>query len=251
VWRGATSSGTNHDARLPRRSVNRSHPRWGTLIGVVAGLAAFAATAALALTHHGAEPELPLAPLSAVGHIRPAPVGGRLGPEGVPIPTGPSLAPPRRLRIGEQIDGISCQPAEQVAFHIHAHLQIIVRGRSRQVPAGIGAAPHSEVEPTRAGPFVTGASCFMWLHTHAADGIVHMESPARRTYTLGQFFDVWGRSLGRGRVGPARGAVTAFVDGRVFSGDPRTIPLTAHGQIELEVGRPLVAPDLITFPRGL
>jgi hypothetical protein len=91
----------------------------------------------------------------------------------------------------------------------------------------------------------------MGLHTHAADGIVHIESPVRRTYTLGQFFDVWGRPLGRGRVGAARGAVTAFVDGRIFSGDPRTIPFTAHGQMELEVGRPLVAPDVITFPRGL
>ena len=30
----------------------------------------------------------------------------------------------------------------------------------------------------------------MWLHTHAADGIVHIESPVDRTYTLGNFFDV-------------------------------------------------------------
>ena len=33
------------------------------------------------------------------------------------------------------------------------------------------------------------------LHTHDASGIVHIESPDKRDYTLGQFFDVWGVRL--------------------------------------------------------
>jgi len=41
----------------------------------------------------------------------------------------------------------------------------------------------------------------MWLHTHAADGIIHTESPVERTYTLGDFFDIWGQPLGRHQVG--------------------------------------------------
>jgi hypothetical protein len=208
--------------------------RW-RLVGVVAGVAAFAATAALATTRHGG----------------PALAAGPLGPEGVPIPAGRPLAPPRRLHDGEQIDGISCQADEQVAFHVHVHLAIAVRGRSRRVPAGIGIAAPYEVASTPAGPFVAGASCFMWLHTHAADGIVHIESPVQRTYTLGEFFDVWGEPLTRHRVAHARGQVTSFVDGRAFTGDPRRIPLLAHRQIELEVGRPLVAPQRIAFPSGL
>jgi hypothetical protein len=89
------------------------------------------------------------------------------------------------------------------------------------------------------------------LHTHAADGIVHIESPVNRTFTLGEFFDVWGQPLGRRRVGRAYGAVTAFSNGHVVTGDPRKIPLRAHSQIELEVGRPLVLPATITFPPGL
>ena len=40
-------------------------------------------------------------------------------------------------------------------------------------------------------------------------------------------------------------------NGQVFQGDPRNIPLTAHAQIQLEVGTPLVAPEKITFPAGL
>jgi hypothetical protein len=30
------------------------------------------------------------------------------------------------------------------------------------------------------------------LHTHDATGIIHVESPTRRSFNLGDFFDVWG-----------------------------------------------------------
>ena len=126
-----------------------------------------------------------------------------------------------------RIDGIACEKSEQMLFHIHAHLTIVVRGIAQQVPAGIGIG--------------SPRSCFSRLHTHAADGIVHVESPIARTYTLGNFFDVWGQRLDRTHVGPAHGRVIAFVDGRVVAGNPRRIPLLAHAQIQLEVGRPLVA----------
>jgi hypothetical protein len=98
---------------------------------------------------------------------------------------------------------------------------------------------------------VGAGTCFYWLHTHAADGIIHIESPIARTFTLGDFFDVWGQKLGPERVGPSPGPVTALIDGHVYRGNPRDIPLTAHAQIQLEVGRPLVAPVSITFPSGL
>jgi hypothetical protein len=141
------------------------------------------------------------------------------------------------VSVGRQIDGIACQPAEAVLFHIHAHLAIFVGGAPREIPAGIGIG--------------AGASCFMWLHTHAPDGIIHTESPVERVYTLGNFFDVWGAALDRRRVGDAHGRVTAFVDGRRFGGDPRRIRLLPHAQIQLDVGAPLVAPVRITFPPGL
>jgi hypothetical protein len=169
----------------------------------------------------------------------------------VPIPRARTLALPRLVANGQQIDGITCQTSEQVLFHVHAHLTISVHGAPRQVPAGIGIAPPHEVEQTGSGAFIAGATCFMWLHTHSADGIIHTESPIKRTYTLGDFFDIWGQPLSRRRVGPARGPVTALFDGKLFTGDPRQIPLLAHAQIQLEVGKPLIAPDRITFPPGL
>ena len=98
---------------------------------------------------------------------------------------------------------------------------------------------------------MAGAPCFMWLHTHAADGIIHTESPVERTYTLGEFFDIWGQPLDRNQAGPVRGRVTALFNGHVFTGSPREIPLLAHAQIQLEVRRPLVVPERITFPQGL
>jgi hypothetical protein len=45
--------------------------------------------------------------------------------------------------------------------------------------------------------------------------------------------------------------VVALYNGRVYQGNPRNIPLTAHAQIQLEVGTPLVGPEQITFPSGL
>ena len=222
-------------------------------IGIAAGIAAFAATAALALTRNGgADPTAPpLSALSTLGHLNPAAAAGPLGPEAVPIPVGPALGRVRELTTGEQIDGITCQAGEQVLFHIHAHLTIFARGVARQVPAGIGIAAPYQVEATPQGAFVAGAPCFMWLHTHAADGIIHTESPIARTYTLGDFFDIWGQRLDRDHVGPAHGHVTALLNGRVFTGNPRRIPLLAHAQIQLDIGKPLVAPEHITFPRGL
>ena len=149
------------------------------------------------------------------------------------------------------MDGIQCQRSEQVLFHIHARLTVYVDGKARQVPYGIGIAPPRQVQGTPQGAFVVGGSCFAWLHTHAADGIVHIESPVQRTFTLGNFFDIWKQPLMRDRVGPATGHVTALFDGKVWTGSPRAIPLEAHAQIQLEVGRPLVAPVEIRSWNGL
>jgi hypothetical protein len=180
-----------------------------------------------------------------------APRGARRGPENVPIPAGPVLPPPGRLTPGARIDGIACAPLEQLAYHIHAHLTIFVDGAPRRIPAGVGVGAPRESATTPRGPFITGGSCISWLHTHAADGIIHVESPVHHTYTLGNFLDVWRQPLGSGRVASASGRVTAFLDGRRYAGDPRSIPLTAHAQVQLDVGRPVVPPVKIRFPAGL
>jgi hypothetical protein len=194
--------------------------------------------------------KLTLVPISSLGALKAAPAAGGLGPEQVPVPSAAALASPAASVTGQKVDGIGCQTMEQTLFHIHAHLTVFVNGTARQVPAAIGI-PGAQAQTTAAGSFVEQGTCFYWLHTHAADGIIHIESPVQRTYTLGNFFDEWGQPLSASRVGPASGHVVALYNGQVFKGDPRDIPLTAHAQIQLEVGTPLVAPEQITFPQGL
>jgi hypothetical protein len=45
--------------------------------------------------------------------------------------------------------------------------------------------------------------------------------------------------------------VTAYLNGKQYKGDPRSIPLTAHALIQLDVGSPTVGPKSFTFPQGL
>jgi hypothetical protein len=213
---------------------------------------------AIAVTAGGASHTAPastlpagtLASLETLGTLKSPGAPGTVGPEGVPIPDAPPLAGDDDRSVGAPVDGIECQGGEQVLFHIHAHLTVFVNGTVRQVPYGIGI-PGAQVSPAPGGPYVGAGNCFYWLHTHAADGIIHTESPVERTYTLGNFFDVWGQKLSSTEVGPARGTVTALYNGQVFRGNPRDIPLTRHAQIQLEVGRPVVAPVAIRFPSGL
>jgi hypothetical protein len=243
-----------------RAAEARRRKRRNLLIG--GGTAIVAAVVAITVALAAGDPQgsggtaagrtgtLTLASLSTLGTLQAAPAPGTTGPEGVPIPKATSLAGPAATTTGQTIDGVGCQSMEQTLFHIHAHLTIFVNGQQRQIPAGIGI-PGAQATQTPAGPFVDSGTCFYWLHTHAADGIIHIESPVQRTYTLGDFFDEWGQPLSTTQVGPAKGHVTALYNGQVYGGDPRNIPLNAHAQIQLEVGSPLIAPVTITFPNGL
>lgn len=130
------------------------------------------------------------------------------------------------------IDGIRCDTMEGAVEHVHSHVQIFNRGHALEVPAQIGIMPI--------------AGCLYWVHTHSADGIVHIEAPTMRAFTLGQFFDIWGQNLSRtqaGTVHASRGRSLRFtVNGRAWSGDPRSIPLRDHEEIAIQNGPPYGRP---------
>ena len=140
---------------------------------------------------------------------------------------------------GQTIDGISCDQAEGAVFHIHQHVAIRVHGRAIDIPSDIGR------------PVVT--PCLYWIHTHTSGGLVHVEAPKFRTFTLGNFFDIWGEPLGRAEVSSARvkrGDLHVFVDGKFYRGDPRKIELAQHTDITIEAGPPYAKPVPFTNWQG-
>lgn len=130
------------------------------------------------------------------------------------------------------IDGVRCDAQEGAVEHIHVHLQIFDRARAVDVPAGIGIRD--------------AMGCLYWLHTHAQDGIIHIESPVHRTFTLGQFFDVWGVALSREQAARVHAKpderLRVTVNGATWSRDPRAIPLRDHEEIVIQAGPPFARP---------
>jgi hypothetical protein len=195
-------------------------------------------------------PNVPTVAIPASLHTIPPPKT-TIGPEGIPIPSGPRLATLVNAASGQTVDGIQCQTNEQTVTHVHTHLTVFVNGQARVIPYGIGI-PGAEAQATQQGAFVSTGSCFYWLHAHANDGIIHIESPSTSdSFTLGEFFDIWGQPLSTTQVGPAKGPVTVFFNGKLYKGDPRNLPLGDHYQIQLDVGTPIVAPVHITKWGGL
>jgi hypothetical protein len=138
---------------------------------------------------------------------------------------------------GATVDGVvGSNEMENLAYHIHAHLTIYVNGVQKNLPYGVGIIPPYSLDTSSGSPFVSGGSAYYYLHTHDETGIIHIESPNDHVYTLGNFFDVWKQPLSRTQVGPDKGTVTVYVDGKVFSGDPSTITLTKYKNIQLDVG---------------
>lgn len=163
---------------------------------------------------------------------------GTLGPEKIPYESGTPLAEPSSSVTGQTLNGVVCGSTEELAYHIHSRLTIYVDGVLKPVPAGIGI-----VKPVTQGTGATaftGAAqggCYYWLHTHAQDGILHVESPTSKLYPLSDAFAIWGLPLSSTQVGPAKGTVIAYVNGKKFTADPQTITLQSHEDIQLDVGK--------------
>lgn len=110
---------------------------------------------------------------------------------------------------------------QRLAEHVHTHVTITDGDTPVVIPGDVGhsAEQHFAAE----------------IHTHDTSGIVHVESPERRTFTLGQFFDEWDVSLGPAHVGGLHGDLTIWVDGHRFYGNPRSIALRDLEEVDLVV----------------
>jgi len=215
------------------RALHRASKRlkWAALL-TAPTIAAIVAAAVVAATGPGS-PRTPLVP--------PAAFPGELaGPAPWPANVG-------RLRARLAAIGLAALPAMGTRLHIHQHLDLYVKGRHVTVPAGIGIGVYAR--PVYFSP----------LHTHDATGVVHVESPIVKTFTLGQFFAVWGvrftpRCLG-GYCARGPDRLRVYSDGKLVTGDPRALPLREHQEIVVAYGTkaevPKPVPSSYAFPAGL
>ena len=158
--------------------------------------------------------------------------------------------------------GVPCDSLEHTQVHYHAAVQIMYQGNVLPIPANIGISG----DPT-------APTCFYWLHVHAANqNVIHIESPATQTFTLGQFFAVWSTwNKAQGLPNEPLDAthvstltltpdekLVIYIDlqdgkgAQVYTGDPKAIVLKAHEVITLEITPPEVTPPpAFTFTSGL
>ena len=133
------------------------------------------------------------------------------------------------------VDGVDCQSGERLEYHVHAALEILVNGQPVTVPKNTGIR----------------SDCLFWLHTHDDTGLLHIEAPDNRGFTLGQFFAVWGQPLSATQLltstVDASHKITATVNGTPFTGDPATISLADHETIVLQYGPPFGTPTKSIF----
>lgn len=159
-------------------------------------------------------------------------------------------APPWDANVGQlqlrlRAIGLPALTAEGQVVHIHQHLDLFVDGKAVQVPANLGI--------DASGAFISP------LHTHDTSGVMHVESPTASSFSLGQFFAVWGVRLSPTCIGgDCTGAgkqLRAWVNGSPVKADPTRIVLAEHEEIALAYGTaaqmPKKVPSSYAFPAGL
>ncbi len=129
--------------------------------------------------------------------------------------------------------------AQTLALHIHLHLDIYLNSTHVLISNNLGHL---------------SSGLLYAIHTHDFDptGIIHVESPTLRDYTLGEIFEVWGWPLDGGHIFDRTGPVTLYVNNGVTPTqfDANYI-LHSHDEIVLVYGNPpSEIPSSYSFPTG-
>ncbi len=162
---------------------------------------------------------------------------------------------------GQTVDGMPCASTMPNTYHVHAFLGLIINGTQYALPDGMGMyKPGGDITYAGFPNWTEYATCYYYIHTHDASGVVHIESPQNVSpgtslYTLQNIFDIWGQPISSTRIGPFAGTVTAYVaqvavgDARIvsanyitYSGNPATIPIKSHTTIWLQIGPKVYTP---------
>jgi|SRR3989344_271766 len=106
--------------------------------------------------------------------------------------------------------GVPCLTSE--VFHLHPHLTIKIDGVEEPLPANIGIY----------------TDCAQEIHTHEADGIIHVESEIDKGYTFQDFLNVFRVSLEQ------EGYVTRLTVNGEFNNNDTSFKLEDPQEILLE-----------------
>jgi hypothetical protein len=121
------------------------------------------------------------------------------------------------------IDGVACASSE--AYHIHAMISIYRNGTRLALPKNIGRS-----------------ACNYDMHTHDGTGVIHVETATLKAFTLGQFFSLWGQTLGPAEVAGLPDAPTFYVVQNEqitkITENPDDITLEGHKEIVIVTGTP-------------
>jgi hypothetical protein len=124
--------------------------------------------------------------------------------------------------------------SEQLAFHIHQELQIFIDGHQVQIPSEIGID--------------TASQKISVIHVHSTDGVVHVESPVVRVFTLRDFFGVWGLNFTPTAIGGYENvggkSLQVYLNGKLYPGNPTKLPLKNHEIIVVTYGTPQELPSI-------
>ena len=97
-----------------------------------------------------------------------------------------------------------CTTDMATTFHIHSHLTIMADQKNVIVPTEIG------IDRVK--------NCMSSLHTHDESGVIHIESPVQKDFTLGDFFYNWKQPFSSTQVAShsvdTNHGLKLFVDGK-------------------------------------
>jgi hypothetical protein len=161
----------------------------------------------------------------------------------------PWPAPPNAMALTRKA-GLTPEKAEFLQYHVHAHLDIFVNGQPVPIPSGIGinikdpgvkSFKESDGTTSYGGINLCNKPCISPLHTHSVDGVLHTETKTVQPNRLGQFFSEWGLRFDRNCLDgfcKPKAPIAVFVDGKLYTGDPRTIELSNGTEIAIVIGTP-------------
>jgi hypothetical protein len=148
-----------------------------------------------------------------------------VNPNALPgLDKGPPPWPAELTHLRDRLLALDMPPqaVEGQGLHSDQHLDIYVDGKPITIPQSIGIPPGYKADPG-----TTDTDFISILHTHDTSGTVHVEAPSSHSYTLGEFFDVWGVRFTPTCLGSLCETkdkqIRLYVNGKLETGDPTAL----------------------------